>query len=272
MKVAIQGIQGAFHEVAARKFFTNMDIEIIPAMTFAELVSKVENNNADIGIIAVENTISGTIHQNFNLIKSSSLKVVGEVFISIEQNLMALPGVTIDQINEVHSHYMAINQCRQFLNQYPSWNIVETEDTALSAKLLAENKTRHIAVIGSGLAAQLYGLQVIVPSIQTNKKNYTRFWIISKNEFQFRRNVNKASLSFIISNEKGSLARVLTQISWFDINLTKLESVPIIGQPWNYMFFADFVFEYYEDYQKVLAYFKEQDIEFEVLGEYENGL
>ena len=222
---SIQGIQGAFHEVVARKFFTNVDIEIVLAMTFAELVDKVENEVADIGAIAVENTISGMIHHNLNLVQNTNLQ-------------------------------------GQFLNKYPSWNIVETEDTALSIKLLAENKIRHIAAIGSSLTAQLYGLN-LVQSIETNKLNNTRFGIISKNKMQTK-NINKSSLSFIISNKKGSLAKVLAQIAEFDINLTKLESVPIIGQPWNYMFFADFLFNDYNNFNRVLAYFRANNIEHDV--------
>lgn len=272
MKVAIQGVKGAFHEEAAVRYFNTEDLDIVPNLTFEDLVKNVENEVADVGIIAIENTISGTIHQNFNLVKNSNTSIYGEVFIAIRQNLAVLPGVKFNEITEVRSHYMAINQCRVYLNQFPNLRLVDTEDTALSMKELSDKQTRHIAVIGSSLAAKHYNLEIIAPSIETNKRNYTRFWIISKKSCNKDVKINKASINIVISNGKGSLAKILSKIASFNIDLTKIESVPIIGVPWNYMFFIDLVFDEIEIYHYMLDEIKKDVVSVYVLGEYENNI
>jgi len=272
MKVAIQGIKGAFHEEAAIRYFDTDNIEIVPNRTFDGLIESVENESSDIGIIAIENTISGTIHQNLNLVKNSKTKIYGEVFIAIRQNLAVLPGTKIEQITEVHSHYMAINQCRAFLNNYPNIRRVETEDTALSMMELEKNNTPHIATIGSSLAAKYYNLEIIAPEIETNKKNYTRFWIISKKAYTKKTSINKSSINIVLPNNQGSLAKILGLIASFEVDLTKIESVPIIGQPWNYMFFIDLIFNDIEVYKKMLKTIEPELILLSILGEYENNI
>jgi len=237
-KVSIQGVQGAFHEEAARLFFKE-DILVDPQNTFRDLVKQVELQNVDFGIIAIENTISGTINKNFRLIADHEVEIVGEVKLRIVQNLGALPGSKIEDLQEIHSHYMAINQCREYLSNYPHIQLIESTDTALSAKKIAENNQPYRAAIASKAAMELYGLEVIASSIETNKKNYTRFFIIQHKDSNTVLPADKISMELVISHEVGSLLKILTALENFGINLTKIESSSIIGQPWNYSFFID---------------------------------
>lgn len=271
MKVAIQGVKGAFHEEAAIRYFKTTNLEIVPNLTFKSLINSIENGDSDIGIIAVENTISGTIHHNLNLVKESKAKICGEVFIRIKQNLAAIPGTKIKDIEEVQSHYMAINQCRQYLSQFKHIKLIESEDTALTMRNISESRNHKIAAIGSSLAAKYYDLEVIAPEIETNKQNYTRFWIISKEEAHKSKNINKASINLILPNSQGSLARILNMIAEYSVDLTKIESQPIIGQPWNYMFYIDLRFEYMKLYQNMLDKLNEVCISVNIMGEYEEG-
>ncbi|MEA2105777.1 MAG: prephenate dehydratase [Bacteroidota bacterium] len=236
MKISIQGIKGAFHEKAARNYFKK-DIRIIPNITFEEVISSVISGAADFGIVAIENTLSGTIHSNLNLIRQSELNIVGEEYLPIHQNLIATPGTNIGDIEQVYSHYMAINQCRIFFQKYPQIKLVESEDTALSIRTIANKKIKNVAAIGSKLAADYYGMEILVHNIETHKNNYTRFLILGKK--LKNRNFNKASLAFTLAHRKGSLANILNIIAFNEINLTKIESVPIIGEPWHYLFYVD---------------------------------
>lgn len=243
-RVAIQGYPGAFHELAARHYYDNNPIEILPADSFRELVEMVEDpGKADVAMMAIENTLAGGILQNYKLINSSDLHITGEIYLRIIHNLLALPGQKIEDLREVHSHYMAIAQCRRFFRQYPHIRLVETSDTAKSAKKIREEGKTGIGAIGSTLASNLYELEILAPGIETNKKNFTRFLVLQHQYFSgndaFK--VNKASVSFRVSHKAGSLNKVISVLAAYDINLSKIQSVPIEGRDWEYLFFVDLI-------------------------------
>ena len=271
MKVSIQGIKGAFHEEAAKNYFKS-DIDIIPKLTFDDVISSVLDLESDYGIMAIENTISGTIHTNLNLIKQSGLKIKGEVYLPIKQNLVALPGTKLEDINQVNSHYMALHQCRDFFGNLPKIRLVESEDTALSIKQIAKHKVCDVAAIGSKLAAEYYGLEIISENIETNKNNYTRFLILEKQTINKNADFNKASLALTLPHKKGSLAIILNIISFYDINLTKIESVPIIGEPWHYLFYIDVQFDSTEIYHQMIQSLNSLTDEIIILGKYLSGI
>ena len=270
MQVAIQGVKGAFHEVAARNYFAS-EIDILPKLHFSDLALSVKNGDCAYGIMAIENTISGTIHSNLNLIREHKLVVCGEEYLRIKQNLVAKKGTRIEDLNEVHSHYMAINQTRKFFKKYPNVNLVDSIDTALSMKEIAENNLDNRGAIGSLLAAEHYGLEVLAESIETNKKNYTRFLILRKDDNWKKLPSNKASLAMIIDNHKGSLAEILSTIALCDINLSKIESVPLIGEPWHYQFYIDVLFDDKMKYKKMINEITAKLDRLDILGEYTNG-
>ena len=245
-RIVIQGYPGAFHELAARNYYTDSEVEIIPANSFTELVKWVEDpEQADIGMMAIENTLAGGILQNHKLINNSGLHITGEIYLRIVQNLMVLPGQKIEDITEVHSHYMAIAQCRKFFKQYPHIQLVESLDTALSAKEIRDGNLKGRGAIASELAATMYDLDIIGASIETNKQNYTRFLVLQHKYFSGNdaNKVDKASISFTTSHEAGSLNKVLSVLSAYNINLSKIQSVPIEGRHWEYMFFVDLTAE-----------------------------
>ncbi len=271
MKIAIQGVRGAFHEKAAREYFSNQNVEIVEKMTFEETLDSVTDFESDYAMMAIENTISGTIHANLTLLKQKDVKICGEIFIRIKQNLAVLPGVKIEDLTEVRSHYMAINQTRQFFRKYPNIRLVESEDTALSLKQVAEEKLTTVGAVGSELAAQLYGLDIIAGGIETNKKNYTRFLVIQRAADNIVDNFDKASLNIVLPNQVGRLSQILSIISFYDVDLTKIESVPIIGQPLNYMFYIDVTFNDRIKYQNMLTAIRPLLREVNILGEYAGG-
>lgn len=270
-KVTIQGYEGSFHQEAARQFFGKM-VEVIPCATFRDVVKTGANKKeSDGAVMAIENSIAGSILPNYNLLQKSNLKIVGEVYLQIKQNLLVNPGVKLEDIKEVHSHTMALQQCYDFLDKY-KWKLVETEDTALSAKHIHQHKSKHIAAIASKLAAELYKLDVIAPSIQTMKNNYTRFLILQREEMALKvLDANKASVNFVTDHSKGSLARVLTTISEGGINLSKLQSFPIPGSDFKYSFHADMEFENIEQFQQVVEDIKPTIVELKIYGVYKNG-
>ncbi len=270
-KVSIQGYEGSFHQEAARKFFGN-NVEVVPCATFREVIKIAQNKNqSDGGVMAIENSIAGSILPNYNLLQKSNLKVVGEVYLQIGQNLMVNGGVGLEDIREVHSHYMALQQCLSYLDKY-NWKLVETEDTALSAKHIHQHKSKHIAAIASKLAAELYNLHIIAPNIHTLKNNYTRFLILQREEAAQRVDAaDKASLTFHTNHSKGSLAKVLTTIAEGDINLSKLQSFPIPGSDFKYSFHADMEFETTEQFYNVIEKMKSITEEVKVYGIYKSG-
>ncbi len=273
LRVCIQGGAGAFHEIAARYCFDEQTIEIVPADTFEELIQKVEEQKeADLGLMAIENTLAGSLMSNYELLRQSELWVAGEVFLRIRQNLMVYPGQRIEDLREVHSHPIAIAQCREFFQNYPQIRLVERDDTALSAMRVKKNELRHVGAIASTLAADLYELQIIASSIETNKKNHTRFWVLDQKEnHPVIDSPDKVSLCFTVDHEVGSLYKVLAVLAAYNINLTKIQSAPIIGQPWEYCFFIDFVFGGKVSYHQAIEAIRPLTHNLKVFGAYSQG-
>ncbi len=271
-KISIQGFEGSFHQVAAQQFF-GKEIEVVCCSTFKEVIKVAEHKKeSDGGIMAIENSIAGSILPNYNLLQKSNLKIVGEVYLQINQHLMVNPGVKLEDIREVHSHPMAIQQCFGFLDKH-EWKIVETEDTALSARLIHQHRNKHAAAIAGKLAAELFQLHIIAPNIHTLKNNYTRFLVLQREDMINEITVaNKASVNFHTDHSKGSLAKVLTKIAEAGINLSKLQSFPIPGSNWKYSFHADMEFETVEQFQNVINNIRPLTKELKIYGVYKNGL
>ncbi len=270
-KVTIQGYEGSFHQVAARHFY-GKEVEVITCDTFREVVKIGEDvKQSDGAVMAIENSIAGSILPNYNLLQKSNLQVIGEVYLSISQNLMVHPGVQLSDIKEVHSHPMAILQCLDFLEAY-DFKLVESEDTALSAKMVHQHKSKHIAAIASKLAAQLYNLEIIAPDIHTLKNNITRFLILvpSKTKVTIEA-ADKASIYFQTDHSKGILSKVLATIAKGGVNLSKLQSMPIPGSTFKYGFYADLEFENNKQIEKVLEAVKSMTNNFKVFGLYKKG-
>jgi prephenate dehydratase len=270
-KVTIQGYEGSFHQVAARQFF-GKDVDVIPCATFRDVVRIGEDaKQSDGAVMAMENSIAGSILPNYNLLQKSKLQVIGEVYLSISQNLLVYPGVKLEDIKEVHSHPMAILQCLDYLENQ-DWKLVETEDTALSAKQVRQHKSKHIAAIASKLAAQLFDLDVITPDIHTLKNNITRFLIMvpAKQKIEIA-DANKASIYFQTDHSKGILSKVLAKIAQGGANLSKLQSMPIPGSTFKYGFYADIEFEQKKQLDKLLAELKLMTNHFKVFGLYKKG-
>ena len=269
--VAIQGFEGSFHQVAARKFF-GKSTEVVCCATFRELIkSAADRQKTTAAVMAIENSIAGSILANYNLLQKSNLKIVGEIYLQINQNLLVNPGISLDDIREVHSHPMAIQQCLGFLDKY-NWKLVETEDTALSAKRIHQNRSKHIAAIASKLAAELFSLDVLAPNIHTQKANYTRFLVLKREPEVFDIELaNKASVNFTTDHKRGSLAKVLQAIADEGINLSKLQSFPIPGTKFKYSFHADMEFEETSQFYKVIKKLTVITSECKVYGLYKNG-
>jgi prephenate dehydratase len=270
-KVTIQGYEGSFHQVAARQFF-GKNVEVIPCATFREVVRIGEDaKQSDGAVMAMENSIAGSILPNYNLLQKSKLQVIGEVYLSISQNLLVYPGVKLEEIKEVHSHPMAILQCLDYLEDQ-AWKLVESEDTALSAKQIRQHKSKHIAAIASKLAAQLYDLDVITPDIHTLKNNITRFLIMvpAKQKMEIA-DADKASIYFQTDHSKGILSKVLAKIAKGGANLSKLQSMPIPGSTFKYGFYADIEFEQKRQLDLLLAELKLMTNSFKVFGLYKKG-
>ncbi|GAB4496789.1 MAG: prephenate dehydratase [Saprospiraceae bacterium] len=268
-RIAIQGVPGAFHEIAARQFF-GKNIEVVSALSFAELFEKTADSaQTDAAVVAIENSIAGSILGNYKLLVSSNLSVVGEVYLRIQQNLLALPGVSLTDLREVHSHPMALAQCTEFFKKWPRIRLVESEDTAESAAHIARHRAKHIGAIASTLAAERYGLAILAPAIETVPENYTRFLVLRRaGEAGIPQNANKASVCFTTAHEPGSLAKVLALLANAGANLTKIQSVPILGKPWEYQFFADFTAAKPAEIVELL---EEQTTDLQILGIYKEG-
>lgn len=270
MKVAIQGETGCFHEVAARQYFSNETIDILPCSTFDMTISAVRQNDADCAVMAIENARSGAILYNYTLIRESGMKVLGEHNLRIRQNLMALPGQSLNDIKEIHSHPIAFSQCMAFLNNHPGIILVESDDTAGSARIISENKLKGIAAIASTNAAELYGLEIIAPGIETYKMNYTRFLVVGKKSMGSKEG-NKASICFSLKHKPGSLAGVLVRLAELQINLTKIQSVPKFNGGWEYMFYLDLELSPLANLGLVRNELHEFTSDLEVLGIYNKG-
>jgi prephenate dehydratase len=269
VKVSIQGYEGSFHQLAARQFFGD-DVQVIPCANFRDVVKIASNKKeSNGGVMAIENSIAGSILANYTLLQKSALQIVGEVYLPIKQHLLVNPGVRLEDIKEVHSHPMALLQCMEYLEKH-NWKLIETEDTALSAMHIHKRKSLHIAGVAGALAADLFELEVIAPNIHTQKNNYTRFLILQKDDAVID-DANKASISFQTNHTKGSLAKVLTKISDEGINLSKLQSMPIAGTNFKYSFHADLEFDNVKQFDKAMKGIKSLTEATKVYGIYKNG-
>ena len=266
-RIAIQGFSGCFHEEAAHKYYGSEDLTMVECATFDQLYKEKEDGNADAIVMAIENTVSGGLLPNFELLRKNEMRITGEVYLRIVQNLMALPGQTMDDIKEVRTHYMAINQTREFFKKYPHIKLVESEDTAKSAAEVAHEGLKGVGAVASACAADLYGLQILRPGIETYKQNFTRFLILDDNQVP-QDKVNKASLCFTLPHKPGSLAQILTILSFYDMNLTRIQSLPLPGREWQYFFYADIKFDTYGRYQQALAAARPLMEDLRILGEY----
>ncbi len=272
-RIAIQGYPGAFHEIATCCYYSKETIEVVPADTFDDLVDLVEaGTQVDGGLMAIENTIAGSLLNNYQLLNNSSLEITGEIFLRIRQNLMALPGQKISDLKEVHSHPIAIEQCRPFFKKYPQIKLVAMEDTALSAKRIREGKLTGIGAIASTLAAERYKMNLLAEGIETNKKNFTRFLVLDKEvPADFPIEINKVSICFSAPHKSGSLHAVLKVLADHRANMTKIQSVPMIGEAWRYIFFIDFIFEKYEDLSIITDQLTAHTVGLKILGKYREG-
>ena len=269
--IAIQGIRGSFHHEVAQKYFSST-AEVIECMSFDNAVDNLLQHQTDSMVMALENSIAGSIIPNYALIDNHNLSIVGEYYLDIQHNLMALKGETLATIKEVHSHPMALLQCKVFFKDYPHIKLVEAKDTAEVAKQISENNIKGIAAIASKNAASLYQLDILAESIQTIKHNETRFAIVRRENSNLeRKGVNKASLKFELDHKRGSLATILNVMSDCKLNLTKIQSLPKIETPWKYAFFVDVTFDAHKDYEKAYAIMQIMAENFKVLGEYKNA-
>jgi prephenate dehydratase len=267
-KISIQGFEGSFHQIAAQQFF-GKEATIVPCATFREVIETTRNKLTDASIMAIENSIAGSILPNYHLLHKSGLFIIGEIYLPIKQHLLVNPGVVLEDIKEVHSHPMAIQQCLDFLVKN-NWKLVETEDTALSAKHIHQRKNKHAAAIAGKLAAELFSLEIIAENIHTEKNNYTRFLVLQREESKIQK-ADKASVSFHTDHSKGSLARVLTEIAEGGINLSKLQSFPIPGSNWKYNFHADMEFDSIEQFYSVVKKIEPITEQIKIYGVYTNG-
>ena len=267
-EVAIQGKQGSFHHIVAQKYFGDA-LSLVPCDTFDATVASLVANTADQAVMAIENSIAGSIIPNYALIDQNDLKIVGEYGLSIHHNFMALPGQTLSDIKEVHSHPMALLQCKNFFLQDPDIRLVEAEDTAEEAQRISKNQIKGIGAIASQEAADLYQLTVFASSIQTIKNNVTRFVIVQKKgDLVPETQINKAALKFTLDHQRGSLAAVLNVMSDCQLNLTKIQSLPVIETPGKYAFFVDVTFEDFSHYDKARKLIAIMASKFKILGEY----
>lgn len=269
--IAIQGIKGSFHHQVVQHYFNNNE-EVVECMSFDRAVESLLHGDTDTIVMALENSIAGSIIPNYALIDNHHLSIVGEYYLDIQHNLMALPEQSIAEIVEVHSHPMALLQCKVFLKDFPHIKLVEAKDTADVAKQIREQKIKGIAAIASKNAAELYGLNILAESIQTIKHNETRFVIVKGGTHQVALyTINKASLKFELDHKRGSLATILNVMSDCKLSLTKIQSLPKIETPWKYAFFVDVTFETYKDYEKAKSIMQIMAENFKVLGEYKNA-
>lgn len=270
-KIAIQGIKGSFHHQVAQEYF-HQDVLVNECLSFDALVESLMHGKSQLAVMAIENSIAGSIIPNYALIDKNDLHITGEYYLDIIQNLMVLNGQKISEIEEVHSHPMALLQCMDFLKKHPKIKLVEDKDTAETARRIYQKQIKGIAAIASKTAAKLYDLTIIAPEIQTVNNNMTRFFIISKEaDILDKEEINKASLKFELDDTPGSLATVLNVMTNCKLNLTKIQSMPIIETPFQYSFFVDVVFEKYKHYEKAMKILAIMTNHFKVLGEYKNG-
>lgn len=268
--VAIQGVLGSYHHIVSQQYFEG-EVAVKEYLTFDKVVDSLVSKECDAAILAIENSIAGSIIPNYALIDSNHLHIVGEHYLDIQHNLMALNGQSIEDIKEVCSHPMALLQCKKFFRKHPHIKLVEDKDTAAVAKRIQNQKLKHVAAVASDLAAELFNLNILAKSIQTIKHNETRFVIVKRTNSEIPVDrINKASLKFELQHKRGSLATILNVMSDCHLNLTKIQSLPKIETPWKYAFFVDVTFEKYEDFRKAKSIMKIMAQDFKILGEFIN--
>ncbi|MDY3266720.1 MAG: prephenate dehydratase [Phocaeicola sp.] len=274
-RIAIQGVLGSYHDIAAHKFFKDEEIELICCNTFEEVFNQMKKDSDVIGVMAIENTIAGSLLHNYELLRESGATIVGEHKLRISHSIMCLPDEDWSDLTEVNSHPVALAQCRDFLQNHPNLKVVETEDTAGSAENISKNNLKGHAAICSKYAAQLYGMKILEEGIETNKHNFTRFLVICNpwiaDEMKERSKVNKANIVFSLPHSEGSLSKVLSIFSFYNINLTKIQSLPIIGREWEYMFYVDVMFNDYLRYKQSIDAVTPLTKALKILGEYAEG-
>ena len=269
--VAIQGIKGSFHHIVSQNYFQT-NVSIVPFLSFDQTVESVLNKQTDAAIMAIENSIAGSIIPNYALIDTNNLHVVGEYYLDIQHNLMALPNQKIEDITEVYSHPMALLQCKAFFKQYPHIKLIEDKDTAEVAERIHNKQLKNTGAIASTLAAQIFELDILAKSIQTIKHNETRFVIVKQDNSEIAEaEINKASIKFELDHKRGSLATILNVMSDCKLNLTKIQSLPIIETPWKYAFFVDVTFQDYQDFKKAKSIMDIMATHFKVIGQYKNA-
>lgn len=270
--IAIQGVRGSFHEIAARKFFgTNIELDMCDS--FPELFRNLEAGKARYGVVAIENTVAGTLLPNYALLRNSEFVVIGEVYLRIEHNLMALPGQQLSQLREAHSHPMALQQCQVFFGENPHLKLVENADTAGAALWVRENKLQGVGAIASRLAAEHYGMEILAEGIESNKRNFTRFLILldQDNAARMELEADKASLCFNLTHRVGSLANILLVLGAHGMNLSKIQSLPVLGREFEYFFHIDLEFDEHAQYLRALSAIRPLVNELKILGEYPRG-
>ena len=274
-RIAIQGIKGSYHDMAAHQYFENEDIELICCSTFDDIFEALKKDNSIIALLAIENTIAGSLLHKYDLLRESHMTIVGEHKMRISHSLLCLPDEDWNDIIEINSHPVALAQCREFLQKYPDIKIVETEDTAGSAELIRRKQLKGHAAIASKFAAPLYDMKVLEEGIETNKHNFTRFLIVcdpwKADELRKKNNINKSTIVFSLPHNEGSLSQVLSIFSYYKINLTKIQSLPIIGREWEYLFYVDITFNNYLHYKQAINAIEPLTKELQILGEYEEG-
>lgn len=269
--VAIQGVKGSFHDIVAQQYFGNT-VKVLECLTFDEAINSIMTLKTDAVIMALENSIAGSIIPNYALIDTNNLHIVGEKYLDIQHNLMALKGQQISDIKEVYSHPMALLQCKEFFKKHPYIKLVEDKDTAEVAQRIQQQQLKGIAAIASTYAAQLFELEILAESIQTIKHNETRFVIVKRTNHEVSETeINKASIKFLLDHKRGSLAAVLNVLSDCRMNLTKIQSLPVIDTPWKYAFFVDITFTDYQQFQKAKSILPIMALDFKILGEYINA-
>ena len=274
-RIAIQGVPGSFHDIAAHKFFPNEEIELICCDTFEEIFEHIQEDSSVIGMLAIENTIAGSLLHNYELMRDSGVTIVGEHKLRIKHNIVCLPEDDWDTLTEVNSHPVALAQCRNFLQRHPKMKVVEADDTAKSAEIIRKNNMQGHAAICSKYAAELYGMKILEESIETNKHNFTRFLVVADtwraDDLRQRGQSNKATIVFSLPHNEGSLSQVLSIFSFYKINLTKIQSLPIIGREWEYLFYVDVIFSDYLRFRQSIDAVSPLTRELKILGEYAEG-
>lgn len=271
--IAIQGYQGCFHQEAAAKFFQASGLNVLECDTFNKLGEAIAQEEVPLGIMAIENSIAGSILQNYRILRENDFTIIGEVFLRIVHNLMVLPGQNISDLTEVHSHPMAINQCLEFFKDYPHIKLVESHDTALSAKVVREQNIKGQGAIASRTAAELYGLEILNSSIETSKINYTRFFIIQKDNITDNStDFNKASIYLRVLDQPGCLLKVLKIIEDQETNISKLQSYPVLGKVSEYFFHLDLEFAHIDKYRYIMDGLEQVTLELKELGTYKKAI